>query len=115
MRERNTLLLLWSLPIALSLHVFEEFALPGGFRQWIKTYQPGKLKSDFYYFIVNTVGIVAAIIIALKANDVLGFRIYLYSVAVMAGNAATHIRETIQRKRYCPDTVSGGLLLLPLF
>src|SRR5207247_7792328 len=115
MTDTNVLTLLWSLPIALSLHVFEEFALPGGFGHWIRAYSPRKPKNDFYYFMVNASGIAATIIIALKATDTIGFRLYLYSAAIMGGNAATHIRGTIQKKRYCPGTVSGGLLLLPLF
>jgi hypothetical protein len=90
--------LLWALPVGLSLHVFEEFAVPGGFSQWINANSPRKPKSNFYYFLVNALGIVAAIIIALKAKDILGFRLYLYAVAIMAGNAATHIRGTIRNK-----------------
>ncbi len=108
-------ILLWSFPIGLSLHVFEEFGFPGGFRQWIKAYNPRKLKSNIFYFIENAVGILVVCIIALKATDILGYRIYLYCVAVMAGNAASHMLGTIQKKRYCPGTVSGVLLLLPLF
>ena len=108
-------ILLWSFPIGLSLHVFEEFGFPGGFRQWIKTCNPKKVKSNIYYFIENAAGIVGLCIVALKASDILGYRIYLYCVAVMAGNAASHIRGTIQKKQYCPGTVSGVLLLLPLF
>jgi hypothetical protein len=115
MRDRNILILLWSLPIALGLHVFEEFAFPGGFSQWIGACSPRQPKSNLYYFMVNALGIGAAIIIALKANDTLGFRIFLYSIALMAGNAASHIRGTIRKKQYCPGTVSAGLLLLPLF
>jgi hypothetical protein len=115
MRDRNVILLLWSFPIALSLHVFEEFAFPGGLKQWIRAYKPRKPKSDFYYFVVNAAAIAAAIIIASKASDIVGVRIYLYFVAAMAGNAASHIRGTIQKKQYCPGTVSSGLLLLPLF
>ena len=61
MRDRNILILLWSLPIALSLHVFEEFAFPGGLKQWIKDYKPRKPRSDFYYFIVNAAAIAGAV------------------------------------------------------
>ena len=95
-------ILLWSFPIGLSLHVFEEFGFPGGFRQWIKTYNPRKLKSNTIYFIENAAGILAVSIIALKANDILGYRIYLYCVAGMAGNAASHIRGTIKRSNIVP-------------
>jgi hypothetical protein len=107
-------LLLWSFPIAVGLHAFEEFGFPGGLKQWIKTYKPRKPKTNSYYFIVNAAGIVGAFIIALRASDILGFRIYLHFVAIMAGNAASHICGTIQMKRYCPGIVSGSILLLPI-
>ncbi len=114
MRASNILILLWSLPIAISLHVFEEFAFPGGLREWIKAYKPKRLKSNFYYFIVNAAAIVVASIIALTANGSLGFRLFLYSVALMGGNGASHIRGAIQKKQYCPGTISACVLLLPL-
>jgi hypothetical protein len=107
-------MLLWALPIAVSLHVFEEFACPGGLRQWIKACKPSKPKSDFWYVFVNAVAIVAAFKIAWKAPDTLAFRVYLFIAAIMAGNAASHIRGAIQMKQYCPGVVTGGLLLLPL-
>ncbi|HUI08359.1 MAG TPA: HXXEE domain-containing protein [Verrucomicrobiae bacterium] len=115
MLDRTAVILLWFLPIALSLHVFEEFAFPGGLKQWIKHYKPEKPKSSFYYFIVNALGLVWAFFIAFKVTGIPTFRIYLYFVAIMGANAASHIRGTIQKKRYCPGTVTGGLLLLPLF
>jgi len=114
MRDRNLLVLLWIFPIALSLHVFEEFAFPGGFKRWINVYKPRKLRSDFYYFAVNAAAIAGAVLIALIARRAVGLAVYLYSVALMAGNAASHLRGTIREKHYCPGTISGCLLLLPL-
>jgi hypothetical protein len=114
MPDRTVTTLLWAFPAALSLHVFEEFALPGGFKQWIKTHKPRRLKSDRYYVAVNAAAIVGAAIIALTAAGMLGFRMYLYSVGIMAGNAASHLRGMIQAKQYCPGVVSGCLLLIPL-
>ncbi len=114
MRDTYTLLLLWLFPVAISLHVFEEFALPGGLKQWIQEYKPRKARSDFYYFIINAAAIVGATILAWRASGTLGFCIYLNSVAIMAGNAASHMLVTFQRKQYCPGSISGGLLLVPL-
>ena len=114
MCDRNVVVLLWSLPVALSLHVFEEFAFPGGLKQWIKDYKPRKPRSDFYYFIVNAAAIVGAVVIALKASGPVGFCVYLNSIAIMGGNAASHIRGTFQKKQYCPGSLSGACLLLPL-
>ena len=114
MRDTYTVLLLWFFPIAISLHVFEEFALPGGLKQWIKDYQPRKLRNNFYYFIVNAAAIIGATILALTASGILGFCIYLNSVAIMAGNAASHLCAALQKRRYCPGSISGCLFLLPL-
>jgi hypothetical protein len=115
MHDTTVLVLVWSLPIAFSLHVFEEFALPGGLKQWIRAYKPGKPKGDFHYIFVNAIGFVVALIIALKASDVSVYRIFLFFTALMGANAVSHIRGTIQKKQYCPGTASGGLLLIPLF
>jgi uncharacterized protein with HXXEE motif len=114
MRDRNIMMLLWAFPIALSVHVFDEFAFPGGLIQWIRTYRPRKPRSDLYYVVVNAAAIVGAIIVAVTATGILGYRIYLNSVALMAGNAASHIRGTIQKNRYCPGTASSALALIPL-
>ncbi len=110
----NIVLLLWLLPVALSLHVFEEFGFPGGLRTWIRTYKPAKPKGTWYYVLANAPIIIGSIIVAIKANDVLGYRIYLFLVDVMGANAVSHIRGSFQKKQYCPGTVSGSMLLLPL-
>jgi hypothetical protein len=114
MRDSKIVMLLWSLPIVLSLHVFEEFAFPGGLKKWINEYKPRRPKSNFYYLMVNATAIAGAVIIALTASDILGFRIYLYCVALMGGNAVSHLCGTVQAKQYCPGTYSGAFLLLPL-
>jgi hypothetical protein len=40
---------LWALPIALTLHVIEEFAFPGGFVRWIEVHNYRRLKTTRYY------------------------------------------------------------------
>ena len=98
MRDTYTLLLLWLFPVAISLHVFEEFALPGGLKQWIQEYKPRKARSDFYYFIINAAAIVGRTILAWRASGTLGFCIYLISVAIMAvchRTCCEHFKQTI--------------------
>lgn len=114
MQDKNTILLLWALPVALGLHVFEEFAFPGGLMQWCRDNKPKKSKHGLYFFFINAAGIVGSLMLALTPSDT-GLRIYVAIVAIMAANAVSHIRGTIQKRQYCPGTVSGGLLLLPLF
>ena len=112
--DTNIVILLWFLPIALSLHVLEEFAYPGGLRQWIRAYKPGKSKSTLYYVIANASILIGAYIIAFRAVDILGFRIYLALVAIVGSNGISHIRGTLQKKQFCPGVISSTLLFLPL-
>ena len=116
MSDNQITILLWSLPVAISLHVFEEFAFPGGLKQWIRTYRPRKPKGNWYYVAINAFAIVLAALLAWTARDYPGsLRGYLYFAALVAGNGAAHIRGTLQTRRYCPGIVSGGALLIPIF
>ena len=112
--DKTTIIFLWLLPAVTSLHVFEEFVFPGGLKTWIKLYKPRKPKSNQYYFVANASIILGAFIIAMKANDMLGFRIYLFLIGVLGWNALTHIRGTLQKRQYCPGVISGCLLTFPL-
>lgn len=118
MQDKNVILLLWALPIAFGLHVFEEFIFPGGLPQLFRDYKPRKppekARSGLYYFILNGTALVAALILALMPS-VTSLHIYVGFVAVMAANAVSHIRGTVQKRQYCPGTVSGVALLFPLF
>ncbi len=108
-------ILLWALPVSVCLHVFEEFAFPGGFIQYIELHKPRRLKSNFYYVAVNAAAIVAGVLIALAAKETIGFCAFFWFVAFMAGNAVSHIRASVQSHTYCPGSVTGGLLFLPMF
>ena len=79
-------------PIANGIHVFEEFAWPGGLIRWIDTYNHHRLKRTRYYVVLNGAAILGASLIAAFACNVAGYRLYLYSVELLAGNALTHLR-----------------------
>jgi len=106
---------LWALPIGLSLHVVEEFAFPGGFVRWMEHYNHRRLKGTGYYVVLNGAAILGSVAIALLAKSVVGYWVYLYTVALLAGNAASHLRAAVRQKKYCPGSVTGALLLIPLF
>ena len=112
--DKTTTIFLWLLPTVTSMHVFEEFGFPGGLKAWIKSYKPLKPKSNLYYFVANASIILGAFIIAMKAKDVFGYRIYLFIIGVLGWNALTHIRGTLQKRQYCPGVISGCLLTFPL-
>jgi len=105
---------LWAFPIANGIHVFEEFAWPGGLVRWIDTYNHRRLKRTHYYVVLNGAAILGAILIAAFARNATGYWLDLYSVALLAGNALTHLRAIAQQRRYCPGGVTGAVLLVPL-
>ena len=113
MNDKNVILVLWALPIAFGLHVFEEFIFPGGLQRWIRAYKSNP-KSDYYYFVLNAATWVVALVLALKPS-VAGLYVCAGFIALLAGNSVSHIRGTLQKKQYCPGTASGVALLLPLF
>lgn len=107
-------LLLWALPVFLSIHVVEEFGYPGGFIQWMAAHNPRRIKSTWYYIAINSAGIVVGILIALTAKDAVGYCIFVFTVTFMATNGLSHLIAAIQEKRYCPGCVTGPLLFMPL-
>jgi hypothetical protein len=114
MNMSNVSMLLWALPVAVCLHVIEEFAFPGGLIRWIELHKPRRLKRKLYYVAVNAAAIVGGVIIALTAKETIGFCVFLWFVAFMAGNALSHIRASVQSYKYCPGSVTGGLFFLPM-
>lgn len=107
-------ILLWALPTALSLHVVEEFAVPGGFSRWIVLHNPQQVKSTTYYVVVNAAAILGSVAIALFARGPVGYWLYLYSVALMAGNSLSHLSASFRHGQYCPGSISAAVLLIPL-
>jgi hypothetical protein len=112
--DKTAVIFLWLLPALTSLHVFEKFSFPCGLKRWITSNKPQKPKSNFYYFIANASIIIGAFVIALKATDNFGYKIYLFIIGVLGWNALTHFRGTIQKKQYCLGVISGSLLTFPL-
>ncbi len=114
MSSADIRIFLWAFPVALIVHVVEEFVFPGGFVRWIDLYNHRRLKNARYYVLINSAAILGSIAIALFAKDSVGYWLYLYSVSLLAGNAVSHLRAALQQKKYCPGSVTGGLFLIPL-
>jgi hypothetical protein len=111
-------LLAWSLAVAASIHVFEEFAYPGGFKAWWCAYKPeiAASVSNRFLIIINTVLILFSINVALAAQAPRGNGIaaWLTLAALLFSNAIFHIVGAIQTKRYSPGMISGIVLYIPL-
>ena len=111
-------LLAWSLTIAVLIHVFEEFAFPGGFRNWWCNYRPDIASSvtTGYLIMINAVLVLMSMLIAVAAEARRGNGVaaWLTLAALLAGNAIFHLVGAVQTKRYSPGMISGALLYIPL-
>ncbi|HKR60887.1 MAG TPA: HXXEE domain-containing protein [Pyrinomonadaceae bacterium] len=111
-------LLAWSLAIAASVHIFEEFVFPGGFKAWWCAYKPGIAPSvsNNFLIVINAILIAFSILVAVavqvpKGN---GIAAWLTLAALLFSNAIFHIIGAVQTKRYSPGMISGIVLYIPL-
>jgi hypothetical protein len=114
--------LVFFLPTAFGLHVFEEFIFPGGASDWFKTYRPqyADAYTPSYFFKINALSLVASVLVCFGAFDYRGrfssggIRAWLAFVSLQGFNAVYHIRGAIESKQYSPGMVTGTILYLPL-
>jgi hypothetical protein len=113
MNPTNLQLILWALPLFMFIHVIEEFGFPGGFIQWMATHNTERLHHTVYYVAINAIGILAGVIAAVAAPNIVALCAHIWLVTYMATNSLSHIIASLQTRRYCPGTVTG-LLFIPL-
>ena len=114
MNPINLQLLLWALPLFMCFHVFEEFVFPGGFIQWMAVQNSQRLHSTYYYVAINGIGILTAMIPASIATNTVGYCVFIWLVTYMATNGLSHAIASGQTRRYCPGSVTGIFLFIPL-
>jgi len=114
MNPANLKLFLWALPLFMCIHVFEEFAFPGGFIRWMASQNSKRLHKTYYYVAINGIGIFLGAITALTATNVVGYCLFIWLVTYMATNGLSHAIASVQARRYCPGTVTGIFLFVPL-
>ncbi|WP_282234956.1 HXXEE domain-containing protein [Salinicola endophyticus] len=112
-------LLYWA-PLGVALcHLIEEFAWPGGFRQWYAWYRPDIAASLTPGFLlrINVIMILVAVWVGYTGPASAGAIIsgWLVLMSILANNALFHLVATFRGKRYSPGVVTGCLLYLPLF
>lgn len=109
-------LMAWGLLAAICAHECEEFAWPGGFRDWYIRYSPHVERSMTTRFLVliNTIVPLAAAIAGARFAAPWARSLWLAVGAGIWINAAWHIRATVRGRRYSPGVVTGTLLYLPL-
>jgi uncharacterized protein with HXXEE motif len=111
-------LLAWSLAIAASFHIFEEFVYPGGFKSWWCAYRPETAASvsNRFLVIINAALLAFSISVALavQAPRGNGVAAWLTLAALLFSNAVFHVVGAFQSKRYSPGMISGVLLYIPI-
>jgi hypothetical protein len=103
-----------SLPIAAILHIFEEYAYPGGFAEAFNKLLPraSHLFTVNFHIVVNGVFFLMCIIgvIIGRANLILSLSVF----GLIFTNAILHIRGAIIKKGYYPGVISGLFIYIPI-
>ena len=120
--DRRSLVLAYLFPIAFSLHLLEEFVLPGKGEDWFRLYRPrfADRYTEAYFFKVNAIGFAGAALVPLGLFDYRGgyslggiFGNMIFASTLLA-NAYYRVRGSIETKRYSPGTITGVVLYIPL-
>jgi uncharacterized protein with HXXEE motif len=108
--------LAWAPLAAASLHIFEEFAWPGGFADWYRRYMPSRAKSitPRFLIIINTLLLILCYDAGAAYSRSYGAVLWLAVAALLAGNAIWHIVGTLKTRSYSPGIVTGVALYLPM-
>lgn len=111
----STLALL--LPIAIFLHVTEEFLFPGGFIEWYQKWIPSKTKGirPGYLVWINTLMIGVCVLPLYFGETTHGINTWYLISIIAAINACFHIWGVIKIRIYSPGVITGVLLYIPLF
>ncbi|MFT3704321.1 MAG: HXXEE domain-containing protein [Agriterribacter sp.] len=104
------------LPVAVMLHVTEEFLFPGGFVQWYQKLVPSKTKGENTGFLVwiNTLMMFMCVLPIHFGKIPIGVSIWYCVVVLAAINACFHIWGMMKLKAYSPGVITGVLLYIPL-
>jgi len=107
--------LLWAPLIAASLHMSEEFLLPGGFLVWYRGYRtdPSRITGRFLV-IANAALLVVCCNVALLGPTPLGIAYWLTITALLCSNGVWHAWASYKSGGYSPGVVTGVAVYVPL-
>ena len=105
----------WLPLLAAGLHIFEEFAFPGGFTAWYRSYrsEPRRITPRFL-LIVNAGLLLACLNIGLLGRQRAGGVYWLLIAAVQGTNGIWHVWASFKSRSYSPGAITGVLLYVPL-
>ena len=100
--------------VAAVIHVFEEYAYPGGFSDWMRSLNPrfAPWITARFAVIINGLFLLLCVMGAVVASKSLVFSLSVASLLFF--NGLIHLAGTIRAKRYAPGVISGILLYMPL-
>ncbi|HTY60900.1 MAG TPA: HXXEE domain-containing protein [Acidobacteriota bacterium] len=114
---------LWWTPLAtVVLHMSEEFAWPGGFAAWDRSYRPAIRKSITrrLHIIINAALLLVCVQTGLLARapeveaQSFGIAAWLTIAALLCSNAVFHVIGTVRTRAYSPGVVTAVALYIPL-
>jgi hypothetical protein len=107
--------LIWAPLAAASVHIFEEFAWPGGFPRWYQRYRANaKSVNGRFLFIINAGLLITLLEGALASRTPVGVALLLTFSAILFSNGCWHLWASHVSHSYSPGAITGTLLYLPL-
>jgi hypothetical protein len=107
--------LLWAPLATASLHIFEEFAWPGGFQRWYRKYRANATSVNRRFLVIINVGLLITLFeAALAGRSPVGAPLLLTFSAILFSNGCWHLWASYASRCYSPGAITGALLYLPL-
>jgi hypothetical protein len=102
--------------VAASLHITEEFFLPGGFAEWDRKYRPALAASitSRFHVIINALLLILCFDVFALRRSATGTALWLFVAALLFSNALWHLRGAWKTRSYSPGMVTGTLLYVPM-
>jgi len=107
--------LMWAPLVAASLHMSEEFLVPGGFLAWYRGYRadPSKITRRFLV-IVNAVLLIVCCNVGLLGRTPIGIAYWLTISALLCSNGIWHAWASYRSHTYSPGVMTGVAIYVPL-
>lgn len=105
----------WAPLLAACLHVFEEFAWPGGFPRWYRKYRGNARSVNGRFLVIINAGLLITLFEgAVAGGTAIGVALLLTFSAILFSNGCWHLWATYKSNSYSPGVISGTLVYLPL-
>jgi hypothetical protein len=105
----------WAPLAAASVHIFEEFAWPGGFPRWYRKYRGNAKSVSRRFLVIINVGLwITLLEAALAGRNPAGVALLLTFSAILFSNGCWHLWASYKSRSYSPGVISGTGLYLPL-